>query len=192
MNIPGFPKKQGLYYPQFEKDGCGIGFVVNIKGQKSYDIVQKGLKVLQNLYHRGAQGCDPCTGDGAGILLQISHEFFRRACGDVGLRLPGSGEYGVGMVFLPQDGGQRRQCEQLFESITQEEGQRFLGWRDVPTKEESIGVQARKTLPYIRQFFVGREILNEAQFERKLYVIRKRIERSIRESALAGRDSVYI
>ncbi|MEC4672365.1 MAG: glutamate synthase large subunit [Nitrospirota bacterium] len=192
MNIPGFPKKQGLYDPQFEKDGCGIGFVVNIKGQKSYDIVQKGLKVLQNLYHRGAQGCDPCTGDGAGILLQISHEFFRRACGDVGLRLPGPGEYGMGMVFLPQDGGQRRQCERLFESIIQEEGQRFLGWRDVPTKEESIGVQARKTLPYIRQFFVGREILNEAQFERKLYVIRKRIERSIRESALAGREGVYI
>ena len=121
----GLPPKQGLYDPRFEKDGCGIGFVVNIKGHQSHEIVEQSLDVLKNLYHRGAQGCDPCTGDGAGILLQVSHEFFRRACQDVGLQLPESGGYGVGMVFLPQDEPLRRQCEGLFESIIREEGLRF-------------------------------------------------------------------
>lgn len=192
MNIPGFPPKQGLYDPRFEKDGCGIGFVVNIKGHKSHDIVQKGLKILENLYHRGAQGSDARTGDGAGILLQISHGFFKRAAADSGIVLPGASEYGVGMVFLPQDASRRQQCEKLFETIIGEEGQRFLGWRDVPTKEDTIGIQARKTMPYIRQFFVGRDMLNEAQFERKLYVIRKQIARAIRESALVERGTVYI
>ncbi len=188
----GLPLKQGLYDPRFEKDGCGIGFVVNIKGHKSHDIVEKSLKVLRNLYHRGAQGCDPCTGDGAGILLQISHEFFRRACEDVGLKLPESDGYGVGMVFLPQDETLRRQCEGLFESIVHEEGLRFLGWRDVPVKLEYVGALAQKTLPYVRQFFIARDIFNEAQFERKLYVVRKRITRAIRESALVERGRVYI
>ncbi len=192
MNIPGFPPKQGLYDPRFEKDGCGIGFVVNIKGHKSHDIVQKGLKILENLYHRGAQGSDARTGDGAGILLQISHGFFKRAAADSGIVLPGASEYGVGMVFFPQDASRRQQCEKLFETIIGEEGQRFLGWRDVPTKEDAIGIQARKAMPYIRQFFVGRDMLNEAQFERKLYVIRKRIARAIRESALVERGTVYV
>ena len=186
------PPKQGLYDPRFEKDGCGIGFVANIKGHQSHDIIEKSLNVLKNLYHRGAQGCDPCTGDGAGILLQISHEFFRRACQDVGLQLPESGGYGVGMVFLPQDELLRRQCEGLFESIIREERLRFLGWRDVPVKLEYVGDLAQKTLPQMRQFFIARDILNEAQFERKLYVVRKRIARAIRESALVERGRVYI
>ena len=188
----GLPPKQGLYDPRFEKDGCGIGFVANIKGHQSHDIIEKSLNVLKNLYHRGAQGCDPCTGDGAGILLQISHEFFRRACQDVGLQLPESGGYGVGMVFLPQDELLRRQCEGLFESIIREERLRFLGWRDVPVKLEYVGDLAQKTLPQMRQFFIARDILNEAQFERKLYVVRKRIARAIRESALVERGRVYI
>ena len=188
----GLPPKQGLYDPRFEKDGCGIGFVANIKGHQSHDIIEKSLNVLKNLYHRGAQGCDPCTGDGAGILLQISHEFFRRVCQDVGLQLPESGGYGVGMVFLPQDEPLRRQCEGLFESIIREEGLRFLGWRDVPVKLEYVGALAQKTLPHIRQFFIARDILNEAQFERKLYVVRKRIARAIRESALVERGRVYM
>ena len=110
----GFPPKQGLYDSRFEKDACGIGFVANIKGSKSHDIIQQGLQVLRNLHHRGAQGCDPCTGDGAGILMQISHEFFRRAAGDIGIQLPEVGGYGVGMVFLPQDEVLRRQCEGLW------------------------------------------------------------------------------
>ena len=192
MNLPGFPRPQGLYDPRNEKDACGIGFVANIKGRKSHDIVEKGLEVLKNLYHRGAQGCDPCTGDGAGILLQIPHDFFGRVCDDIGLRLPQLGAYGVGMVYLPQEAKSRKQCEALFESIIREEGQEFLGWRDVPAKEEHIGEQARTTLPYIRQFFIARALLNEAQFERKLYVIRNRISRAIRESALSGKEHVYI
>jgi len=192
MTLSGLPPKQGLYDPRFEKDGCGIGFVVNIKGHKSHQIVEQGLQVLKNLYHRGAQGCDPCTGDGAGMLLQMPHEFLARACDDINLRLPGPGEYGVGMVFLPRDPLQRRQCEVLFERVIQEEGQRLLGWRDVPTKPEHIGEQARRTLPYIRQIFIARDVLNESQFERKLYVIRKRVEHVIRESAIPDRGMFYI
>ena len=192
MKIPGLPPKQGLYDPRYEKDGCGIGFVVNIKGQKSHSIVEKGLQVLENLYHRGAQGCDPCTGDGAGILMQVPHEFLKRAAADVHVRLPNAGEYGVGMVFLPRESASRRQCEQLFERVISEEGARLLGWRDVPVKSEAIGEQARRTEPVIRQVFIARDILNDAQFERKLYVIRKRVEQAIRDSAIEGREHCYV
>ena len=188
----GFPPPQGLYDPRFEKDACGIGFVANIKGRQSHDIIEKALRVLNNLHHRGAQGCDPCTGDGAGILLQISHEFFGRVCQDRGILLPEAGGYGVGMAFFPQDEALRRQCEGLFESITREEGMRFLGWRDVPVKLEYVGALAQKTLPAIQQFFIARDILNEAQFERKLYIVRKRMARAIRESALGEREHVYV
>jgi glutamate synthase (NADPH/NADH) large chain/glutamate synthase (ferredoxin) len=192
MNVPGFPAKQGLYDPQHEKDSCGIGFVVDIKGRKSRSIVEKGLQVLENLFHRGAQGCDPCTGDGAGLLIQVPHEFLTRATADVGLTLPGPGEYGVGMVFLPRDPGARRQCELLFEKVIGEEYLRLLGWRDVPVKSDAIGVVARRTEPVIRQVFIARDILNEAQFERKLYVVRKRVEHAVRESAIQGREHCYI
>jgi len=192
MNVPGLPPKQGLYDPRFEKDGCGIGFVVNIKGHKSHSIIQKGLQVLDNLYHRGAQGCDPCTGDGAGILLQVPHEFLRRAAADVHVKLPNAGEYGVGMIFLPPASASRKQCEMLMEKVIAEEGARLLGWRDVPVKSDAIGAQARRTEPAIRQVLVARDILNEAQFERKLYVIRKRVEQAIRESAIEGREYFYI
>jgi glutamate synthase (NADPH/NADH) large chain len=192
MNIPGLPPKQGLYDPRNEKDGCGIGFVASIKGHKSHGIVKQGLQVLENLYHRGAQGCDPCTGDGAGILLQIPHEFLRRAAADARVKLPGAGEYGVGMVFLPPDAASRKQCEGLVEKIVAEEKSRLLGWRDVPVKSDAIGVQARRTEPAIRQVFIARDVLDEAQFERKLYVIRKRIENAIRQSAIEGREYFYI
>ena len=192
MKVPGLPPKQGLYDPANEKDGCGIGFVANIKGHKSRDIVEKGLQVLEHLYHRGAQGCDPCTGDGAGILLQIPHEFLKRAAADLRIKLPHAGEYGVGMVFLPPIADARKQCETLFERVLKEEGIRLLGWRDVPVKSDAIGVQARKTEPTIRQVFVARDILNEAQFERKLYVVRKRVEHATRESAIEGREYFFI
>ena len=192
MNVPGLPRKQGLYDPEQEKDSCGIGFVVNIKGQKSHTIVQQGLQILENLSHRGAQGCDPCTGDGAGILLQVPHEFLKRAAGDVGVSLPNAGEYGVGMMFLPPQADARQQCEALFSRIIGEEGARLLGWRDVPVKSDAIGVVARSTEPFMRQVFIARDVLNEGQFERKLYVIRKRVETAIRESAIQGRDYFYI
>src|SRR6266446_3301859 len=188
----GLPPKQGLYDPRNEKEACGIGFVVNVKGNKSHDIVRKGLEVLENLAHRGAVGCDPCTGDGAGILIQVPHEFLKRACGEIGIRLPGAGEYGVGMGFLPKDSSQRHLCETLISRIIQEEGQHLLGWRDVPAKDAHLGELARSSQPHIRQFFIARDILNEAQFERKLYVIRKRIENAVLNSAIDDRASFYI
>ena len=192
MELPGLPKKQGLYDPQYEKDSCGIGFVVNIKGQPSHEIVQQGLQILENLTHRGAQGCDPCTGDGAGILLQVPHAFLKRAAGETGVHLPNAGEYGVGMVFLPPQADARQQCETLFAKVIAEEGARLLGWRDVPVKSDAIGEVARRTEPFIRQVFIARDVLNEGQFERKLYVIRKRVEAAVRESAIQGREYFYI
>jgi glutamate synthase (NADPH/NADH) large chain len=192
MRFYGLPEPQGLYDPRFEKEACGIGFVANVKGFKTHDMVQKGLQVLENLAHRGAVGSDPLTGDGAGILIQVPHEFLKRSCAEVGIRLPGAGEYGVGMVFLPPEPSQRRSCESLIEKIVREEGQRLLGWRDVPVKEAHMGDLARESRPYIRQVFIAREILSEAEFERKLYVIRKRIEQAVRQSALEGRGAFYI
>ncbi|MBX3335194.1 MAG: glutamate synthase large subunit [Nitrospira sp.] len=192
MNTPGFPSQQGLYDPRHEKDSCGIGFVVNIKGKKSHDIVRQGLQVLENLTHRGAQGADPCTGDGAGILLQVPHTFFKRVAGDAGVPLPELGEYGVGQLFLPPNAESRRLCEKLFAEIIGEEGLRLLGWRDVPVKSDSIGPQARKTEPFMRQIFIARDALNEAQFERKLYVTRKRVEKAVLESAIQGREHFYV
>jgi glutamate synthase (NADPH/NADH) large chain/glutamate synthase (ferredoxin) len=188
----GLPAPDGLYHPSLERDACGIGFVADIKGRKSHDIVRKAIEVLNNLEHRGAQGCDPCTGDGAGILLQIPHEFLARVAPQSRISLPRAQEYGVGMVFLPQDATGRRLCEQVIERVIAEEGQRLLGWRDVPVKESELGWLARQSMPAIRQVFVAREILSEADFERKLYVIRKRIESSIRDSAIPGREEFYV
>ncbi|GKS59304.1 glutamate synthase [Nitrospira sp.] len=192
MNIPGLPPAQGLYDPAQEKDSCGIGFVVNMKGQKSHEIVQKGLQVLENLTHRGAQGCDPCTGDGAGILLQVPHEFFKRACTDVHIKLPEAGEYGVGMLFMPTQEESRKQCETLVDRTIAAEGTKLLGWRDVPVKSDAIGPLARRTEPAMRQVFIARGMLNEMEFERKLYVIRKQVERAVRESAIPQRDYFYV
>jgi glutamate synthase (NADPH/NADH) large chain/glutamate synthase (ferredoxin) len=192
MNVPGLPPKQGLYDPQHEKDSCGVGFVVDIKGQRSHQIVQQGLQVLESLTHRGAQGCDPCTGDGAGILLQVPHEFFKRAAKDSGIKLPGAGEYGVGMVFLPPDADARAQCETVFTRVIKEAGAKLLGWRDVPVKSDAIGALARTTEPFMRQVFIARGIFTDEEFERRLYVIRKCAERAVRESAIEGRDYFYI
>ncbi|HYM09849.1 MAG TPA: glutamate synthase central domain-containing protein, partial [Bryobacterales bacterium] len=177
----GLPEKQGLYDPQFEHDACGIGFVVNVNGRKSHDIIEKGIQVLVNLAHRGACGCDPDTGDGAGVLLQIPHAFFERECWDLGFSLPNPGEYGVGMVFLPVERAPRLLCEGVIEDVIRKEGQRVLGWRDVPLDNTPLGVVAKTSQPYIRQIFIGRgRGLNEEKFERKLYVIRKVIENKIR------------
>jgi glutamate synthase (NADPH) large chain len=173
----GIPKAQGLYNPEHEHDACGVGFVVNIKGQRSHEIVLKGLQVLDNLTHRGACGCDPLTGDGAGMLLQIPHEFFSHEAAELGFELPAPGEYGIGMVFMPLDPHKREACETIFEQVVREEGQQVLGWRAVPVDETQCGVIARQGLPAIRQIFIGKGagVNDEAALERKLYVIRKRI-----------------
>src|SRR3984957_3964959 len=181
---PGLPPAQGLYDPRFEHDACGIGFVASIKGHKSHDIILKGIQVLISLTHRGACGCDPETGDGAGILIQIPHKFFARECATLGFTLPPAGQYGVGMTFLPVEKHQRLTCEGILERIVREEGLTVLGWRDTPIDGNAIGRVARSSQPYIQQLFVGRESgLTADQFERKLYVVRKRAETAVAAEA---------
>ncbi|HPZ43099.1 MAG TPA: glutamate synthase large subunit [Bacillota bacterium] len=181
MNKYGLPPKQGLYDPQFEHDACGIGFVANIKGRKSNDIIRKALTVLVNLDHRGARGSEQNTGDGAGILMQIPHAFFENECAKLGFRLPAEGKYGIGMLFLSHQRDRREKCEKLLEKIIQEEGQTLLGWRTVPVNDASLGETAKLTQPYIRQVFVAGSpgFDHQLDFERKLYVIRKRAEKEI-------------
>ncbi len=187
---------RGLYDPRFEHDACGIGFVVNVKGQKSNDVVRQALTVLLNLTHRGATGAEANTGDGAGILLQMPHAFFRKACAGDGIPLPDPGQYGVGMVYLPQNETDRRECEGRLEAITIEEGQRVLGWRTVPTDGSPLGKTARSAEPVVRQFFVGRDpgLGDNMAFERKLYVIRRRAEKEIRYASppVPGGSQFYV
>ena len=152
----GLPAPAGLYDPRFEHDACGIGFVVNIKGVKSHDIILKGIQILLNLTHRGACGCDPNTGDGAGLIIQIPHEFFLKECARLGFTLPAPGEYGAGVVFLPVEPKQRLLCEGIIERIVREEGLELLGWRDTPVDIEAIGRVARASQPYIEQIFIRR------------------------------------
>src|SRR5712691_9225803 len=194
MTRPGYPRKQGLYDPRYEHDACGIGFVVNIKGEKSHEIVQQALTVLQNLDHRGACGCEDNTGDGAGILLQVPHVFLQHARDGIGLQLPRPGQYGVGMIFLPRDREQRHQCERRFEDIVRREGQEVLGWRSVPTDNLYLGETAKSREPFIRQVFLKRsaDLHDDLAFERKLYIIRRQAENAIRYANLPGGDYFYI
>ncbi|MEK7796648.1 MAG: glutamate synthase subunit alpha, partial [Pseudomonadota bacterium] len=184
----------GLYDPATEHDACGVGFVVDIKGRRSHTLVEQGLTILKNLQHRGACGCEENTGDGAGILIQIPHAFLARECEKLGVKLPVAGEYGTGLVFLPRDPGQRAACEKLFEAIVREESQVVLGWRDVPVDDAALGPSARVCEPVFRQIFIGRggSVKDAALFELKLYVIRKRIEHAVANSAIAERNLFYI
>ncbi len=191
------PPAQGLYHPAQEHDACGIGFVANVRGHKSHEIISKGIQVLLNLTHRGACGCDPKTGDGAGILLQIPHEFFVKKCGKLGFELPAPGAYGVGMTFLPVEKQERLQCEGILERIVREEGLTVLGWRDTPVFASAIGRVARGSQPYIQQIFVGSGAFtntgapDEDAFERKLYVVRKRAESEIAASGMEDADTFH-
>ena len=194
MKRSGPPVKQGLYDPRFEHDACGVGFVVNIKGEKSHEIVEQALAVLENLDHRGACGCEENTGDGAGILMQVPDAFLQHACRGLNFNLPDPGEYGVGMIFLPDDRKQRRQFEKLLTDIVVDEGQMVLGWRKVPTDNMYLGDSAKACEPFVRQIFIGRGrgIREDLDFERKLYVIRRRAENAIRYAGLPGGDFFYI
>jgi glutamate synthase (NADPH/NADH) large chain len=189
----GLPPAQGLYNPAHEHDACGIGFVASIRCQESHDIILKGIQVLINLTHRGACGCDPETGDGAGILIQIPHKFFVRECSTLGFKLPEVGEYAVGMTFLPVEKHQRLQCEGIFEQIIREEGLTVLGWRDTPVNGDAIGRVARVSQPYIQQVFVARPAgMDEDAFERKLYIVRKRAESQIGASDVEEKEMFYV
>src|ERR1035438_1075447 len=185
---------QGLYDPTQEHDSCGFGFVADTKGRPTHDIVRKALQVLCNLEHRGASGSEKATGDGAGILTQIPHAFLASRCGSMGVDLPAPGEYGVGMLFLPPDDRNRHTCERILEDVAETEGQRVLGWRDVPTDNAHLGASARASQPVIRQIFIGRgpETAAGDAFERKLYVIRRLAEKRVSRSVLPGRGYFYI
>jgi glutamate synthase domain-containing protein 2/glutamate synthase domain-containing protein 1/glutamate synthase domain-containing protein 3 len=187
------PAPQGLYDPRNEHDACGIGFVASISGHKSHDIIAKGIQVLINLTHRGACGCDPETGDGAGILIQIPHKFFARECAALGFTLPPEGEYGVGMTFLPVEPHQRLSCEGILERIVREEGLTVLGWRDIPVNGDAIGRVARASQPYIQQIFIGcAQPLDPDAFERKLYIVRKRAEAEVAGSNMPNKGDFYL
>jgi glutamate synthase domain-containing protein 2/glutamate synthase domain-containing protein 1/glutamate synthase domain-containing protein 3 len=189
----GLPVEQGLYDPRNEHDACGIGFVVNIQGVQSHDIIVKGLQILINLAHRGACGCDPETGDGAGILIQIPHKFFARECAELGFTLPPAGEYGVGMVFLPVEPSHRLLAEGILERIAREEGLTVLGWRDTPIESDAIGRIARASQPYIEQIFIGGVPgMSPDELERKLYIVRKRAESEIAATDLPDKHFFYI
>ena len=182
---------EGLYDPRFEHDACGVGFVAHIKGHRSNAIVRQALQVLINLLHRGACGCEANTGDGAGILIQMPDRFLRKEAERLGIELPPAGEYGAGLVFLPHEAESRAELQALFERIAGEEGCRVLGWRDVPTDASQIGASAAAATPVFKQVFVGADAgrlgacgvglggentSDDKAFERRLYVIRKRVE----------------
>lgn len=187
MKLNRIPPKQGLYDPQFEHDACGIGFVAHIKGRPSHDIVRQALQVLCNLDHRGGQGSETNTGDGAGILMQIPHAFLKKACEKQNVILPEPGAYGVGMVFLPADSALREACEKIVEKHVRESGQIVLGWRTVPTDHSSLGDTAKDTEPTVRQIFIQAQgTSDQLAFERKLYVIRKLSEHEISKTDGAG------
>ena len=191
---PWPPGSQGLYDPAREHDACGLGFIAHIKGRKSHAIVEHGLRILENLTHRGATGADPLQGDGAGILIQLPDLFFRRACGKLGITLPAIGQYGVGMVFLPREPASRMACEQEIERAIHAEGQLLLGWRDVPTDNSGLSLRTKEVEPVIRQVFVARGSRDTDQdaFERKLYIIRKRAGHAIQSLNLRHGREFYV
>jgi glutamate synthase (NADPH) large chain len=184
----------GLYDPGYEHDACGVGFVCNIGGQATHGIIHKALTILINLTHRGAVGCDPESGDGAGIIMQIPHAFLLEEGAACGVALPSPGAYGTGLVFLPRDEAERNRCKAWFEATIGDEGQVCLGWRVVPTDSSAVGPMAHALEPAIEQVFIGRGAdLNDARaFERKLYVIRKMVERRVAESTLAAKACFYV
>ena len=192
MSSYGMPKKQGLYDPQFEHDNCGIGFIANIKGKRSHKIINDAVQILENLAHRGGVGSEPDTGDGAGILIQIPHDFMKKVCANEGISLPEEGDYGVGMLFLSPDLETRTNSLKKLESIISDEGMEYLGMREVPTYAKCIGESARAAMPRIVQIFIKRP--EDAQkglaFERKLYIVLKRAEREIRNGA-SDRDPYF-
>jgi len=190
----GLPAQQGLYDPRQEHDACGVGFVAHIKGQQSHDMVSQGLKILENLTHRGAVGADPLAGDGAGILIQIPDKFLREELAKANVTLPAVGEYGLGMIFLPRDAALRAECEQLIVKKVADEGQTLIAWRDVPVDSSGLGESVKIVEPVVRQIFIGRgtKVANQDSFERKLFVIRKIVEHAISKLVKGADTGFYI
>ncbi|HXX26786.1 MAG TPA: glutamate synthase subunit alpha, partial [Pseudolabrys sp.] len=188
---PGVPEVQGLYDPKLDKDSCGVGFIADIKGRKSHQIVEDGLKILCNLEHRGAVGADPRMGDGAGILVQIPHKFFAKKAAELGFDLPGPGEYAVAQLFMPTDQNWLEIIRDIYAEVIRREGLTVIGWRDVPTDNSTLGESVKPTEPKHMQVFIGKgkKKLTEDEFERRLYILRKSISNAIyrrRERRTAG------
>jgi glutamate synthase (ferredoxin) len=189
----GLPQAQGLYDPAQEHDSCGIGFVVNIKGRKSHEIVSQSLTILKNMSHRGGAGYERNSGDGAGVLTQIPYRFFSEVAAESGVALKGAVDYGVGMVFLPRNPATRAVVKGRIEKIVFEEGLPCLGWRDLPVDVSSLGNISRSVMPHICQLFVGRtpELVDDMAFERRLFVVRKKAEKSLEGKSEASPDYFY-
>ncbi len=194
MGQPGMPSVQGLYNARYEHDSCGVGFIAHLKGQKSHQLVRDGITALEHLAHRGATGSEANTGDGAGVLIQLPHEFFIHQCRALGFRLPEPGHYGVGLLFASRNESARTQAMALLTGIVEEEGQHLLGWREVPTNNASLGPMSRAGEPAIYHVFIGRgeTIADDSAFERKLYVIRRQFEKAIHRSNIPDAVSFYI
>lgn len=193
MQQPRRPGRQGLYRPGLDHDACGVGFIVHLKGHRSHKLVDHAITALEHLHHRGASGSEPNTGDGAGILIQMPHEFLRRECAQIGIRLPEAGHYGAGLFFASRDGRATDQAKALFTAIVEEEGQHLLGWRKVPTNNAELGTTALEAEPDIWQVFISRGagIPDQDAFERRLYVIRKRFEKAIQRWGIRDADWFY-
>jgi glutamate synthase (NADPH/NADH) large chain len=178
---PGLPPAQGLYDPALDKDSCGVGFIADIKGRKSHQLVEDALAILCNLEHRGAVGADPRAGDGAGILVQIPHAFFAKTADKLGFKLPNPGEYAIGQLFMPTDPDWRQIIRDIYAQTIKREGLVLLGWRDVPSDNSTLGVSVKPTEPVHQQVFIGRgkKIKSEDEFERRLYILRKSISSAI-------------
>lgn len=183
------PAAEGLFDPALERDACGVGFIANLKGRKSHGIVEGALKILENLEHRGAVGADPLSGDGAGIMIQIPHDFLASETKALGFELPEPGHYAVGYVFMPQDERLRAHCERVWARCVKEEGLQLLGWRSVPVNNSCLSDMVRQSEPVHRQVFIGRpaSIATEAEFERRLFIVRKVVSNAIHD-AYKGRD----
>lgn len=183
------PKQQGLYKSTHEHDSCGIGFVAHIKGNPSHDIINRGIEVLERMEHRGAESADNKTGDGAGILMQIPHDLYK----DEVALLPGQGLYGTGIVFLPRDKGEAEFCITELERVINEEGMKTVGWRDIAVNNSVLGKISRASEPAMKQVFVTLNSLQDQKvLEQKLYIIRKVIESTIRNSSLKEKHLFYI
>ena len=191
MNGQQRQKNAGLYRPSFEHDNCGIGAIVNIKGQKSHDTVANALKIVEQLEHRAGKDAEGKTGDGVGILLQISHKFFSKVCKPFGIFLGSERDYGVGMFFFPQDELKRNQAKNIFEVIVEKEGMEFLGWREVPVHPDVLGSRAVECMPYIMQGFIKRpeKVEKGIDFDRRLYVVRRVFEQSSDDTYVASLSS---
>jgi len=187
QNSPlGWPKSQGLWNPSQEKDSCGVGFIAHLKGKRSHDIIVKTLTMNAQMDHRGASGSDPDTGDGAGIFIQMPDKFLRKEMAKRGIELPPEGSYGSGLVFFSPETSEREAAMQVFEHVIREEGQKFIGWRTVPTKSKILGKTSGRYEPEIKQVFIEKsaDLVDPMEFERKLYVIRKRVAYWIRHNEM--------